>query len=329
MCYTASEKAEIIRLVEQSELPVKRTLAELGIARSTFYEWYRRYRQRGEKGLDERRSQRRQFWNRIPAAVREQVVQIALERPELSPRELAWHITDHEGYFISESSVYRILKACGLLTSPAFEIVSAKDKFDQPSTRVNELWQIDFTQLKVVNWGWYYLCTVLDDYSRYIVAWRLAPTMTSDDAKATLDSALAATGIEHIKIELRPRLLSDNGSAFIAEPLAQYLRKYKIQHIRGAPYHPQTQGKIERYHRSMKSIVKLDNFYFPWELEQAIANFVDYYNHHRYHESLDNLTPADVFSGRREEILRQRQAIKQHTLMQRRQIYLSGSLQTV
>lgn len=327
MRYTASEKVEIIRLVEQSDVSVSRTLAELGIARSTFYSWYRRYQEAGYEGLL-RQPQVQRFWNRIPEAVRQQVVQIALERPELSSRELAWHITDHEGYFISESSVYRILKACDLLTSPVFEVVSAKDKFDHPTTRVNELWQIDFTQLKVVRWGWYYLCTVLDDHSRYIVAWRLAPTMTSDDAKATLDLAIATTGVKHVKVEHRPRLLSDNGSAFISEPLAKYLNSHHIQHVRGAPYHPQTQGKIERYHRSMKSIVKLEYFYFPWELEQSIASFVDYYNQHRYHESLDNCTPAAVFEGRREEILIQRQITKQRTLQHRQQQHLQLTLQT-
>ncbi len=329
MRYTPVEKLEIIRLVEQADISVKQVLTELGIARSTFYVWYRRYQTKGYDGLADQRSQSRQFWNRIPDAVREQVVQIALDRPELSPRELAWHITDTEGYFISESSTYRILKANDLVTSPVFEVVSAKDRFDQPTTRVNELWQTDFTQLKVLNWGWYYLCTVLDDYSRYIVAWRLAPTMTSDDVKATLDLAVERTGIDHIKIEHRPRLLSDNGSAFVSDELAKYLARHHLTQVHGAPYHPQTQGKIERYHRSMKSVVKLENFYFPWELEQTIASFVDYYNQHRYHESLDNLTPEAVFLGRAQEVQLRRDRIKQQTLIARRQQYLSSSVQLV
>jgi transposase-like protein len=329
MRYTQAEKLEIIRLVEQADVPVKQVLAELGIARSTFYEWYRRYATDGYDGLADHRSHSRQFWNRIPDAVREQVVQIALECPELSPRELAWHITDTEGYFISESSTYRILKACDLITSPVFQVVSANEKFEHPTTRVNELWQTDFTQLKVIGWGWYYLCTVLDDYSRYILAWRLAPTMTTDDVKATLTIAVKATGIQQVKIEHRPRLLSDNGSAFIAEPLAHYLQDHHIQHVRGAPYHPQTQGKIERYHRSMKSVVKLENFYFPWELEQTIASFVAYYNHRRYHESLGNITPADVYFGRAQEVQLRREQIKQQTLIARRQQYLPSSVQTM
>jgi len=319
MRYTVAEKFEIIRLVEQADVPVNQVLAELGIARSTFYDWYKRYQQDGHEGLADRSSQPHQFWNRIPDAEREQVVQIALEHPELSPRELAWYITDHQAYFISESSTYRILKACDLVTSPVYQVVSAKDEFEKPTKRVNELWQTDFTQLNVVGWGRYYLCTVLDDFSRYIVAWRLAPTMTSQDAKTTLDLAVVRTGVEHIKVELRPRLLSDNGAAFVSDELAKYLKRYQLSHIRGAPYHPQTQGKIERYHRSMKSVVKLENFYFPWDLEQAVASFVDYYNQHRYHESLDNLTPSDVFLGRALEVQIYRQQIKQQTFISRRQ----------
>ena len=142
--------------------------------------------------------------------------------------------------------------------------------------------------------------------------------MASADVQDTLDIALAETGVTHVKVKQRPRLLSDNGPAFISDALAEYLKPYQIQHIHSRPYHPQTQGKIERYHRSMKSIVKLDTFYYPWELEQAIANFVAYYNHQRYHESLDNLTPADMYFGRAEEVLTQRQIIKEQTLLERR-----------
>jgi transposase InsO family protein len=321
MRYSQPERMEIIRLVEQSELSVTQTLQELGVPESTFYRWYKRYREAGYDGLADRKPGPRQFWNRIPDEVREQVVDVALERPEQSSREVAWFITDHEGYFISESSVYRILKAKDLVTSPVFRLVSASDRFENPTTRVNEMWQTDFTQLKVIGWGWYYLCTVLDDYSRYILAWRLAPTMASEDVKRTLDIARERTAItEQIVVQHRPRLLSDNGPSFVSQSLARYLDIYKIKHVRGAPYHPQTQGKIERYHRSMKNIVKLDNYYFPWQLEQAIAAFVDYYNHHRYHEALDNLIPADVYFGRAEEVKARRAQIKQKTLQERRNI---------
>ena len=323
--YSQAEKMEIIRLVETSELPVKQTLVELDVPRSTFYDWYRRYTERGYDGLAARQPQQQQFWNRIPDQVRERVVEVALEKTELSPRQLAWHLTDTQGYFISESSVYRILKGYDLVTSPVFQLVSAKDKFDHPTQRVNEMWQTDFTQFKVVDWGYYYLCTVLDDYSRYILSWRLATTMSSTDVEETLNVAVAKTGVQHIKVRHRPRLLSDNGPAFVSEALAKFLKRHHMNHVRGAPYHPQTQGKIERYHRSMKSIVKLDIYYAPSDLEYAIANFVRYYNEQRYHESLDNVTPADMYFGRFTAVMTQRERIKQQTLQHRREQYLQAA----
>jgi len=318
---SAAEKMEIIRIVEESGLPVKQTLAELEVPRSTFYRWYNHYLEAGYEGLEDRQPQQRQFWNRIPQAVREQVVQIALEHPEQSPRELAWHITDHEGYFISESSVYRILKSFDLITSPAFILLKASDKFPHPTQRVNELWQTDFTQFKVTGWGYYYLSTVLDDFSRYILAWKLTTGMAHSDVQDTLDLAIAATGITQVAVKHRPRLLSDNGPAYLSGDLAAYLQTHGIQHTRGQPYHPMTQGKIERWHRSLKNVICLENHYFPWQLEQAIAAFVQHYNHHRYHEALDNLTPADVYFGRKAEVVTQRALIKRQTLDLRRAEY--------
>jgi putative transposase len=318
MRYSQTEKMEIIRLVEASDLSVKQTLQELDVPRSTFYRWYQRYQHAGYEGLEAAKPQARQFWNRIPDRVRDEVVDLALNHPEESSRQLAWRYTDEEDSFISESSVYRILKGYDLIASPVFQLVTAKDRFDKPTRRVNEMWQTDFTYFKVVGWGWYYLCSVLDDYSRYILAWRLSKTMGSDDVQATLDMALEKTGVTRVKLKHRPRLLSDNGPGFVAEALQSYLKHYGIRHIRSAPYHPMTQGKIERWHRSMKNVVKLDTYYFPWELEHSIAGFVDYYNNERYHESLDNLRPTDVYLGRGKGILKRREEVKRTTLLARR-----------
>jgi len=318
MRYSQSEKMEIIRTVESSQLGVRATLRELEVSPSTFYDWYRRYRENGYDGLARQRSSPRRFWNRIPDLVRDAVVDIALEQPDKSPRELAWHITDTQGYFISESSVYRILKACDLITSPAYIVMSAGDTFRHPTRRINELWQTDFTYLKVLGWGWYYLSTVMDDYSRYIISWKLATGMSADDVMATLDEAVQVTGVDRIRIRHRPRLLSDNGPCYLSGKLKEYLTDQGLGHTRSAPYHPMTQGKIERYHRSMKNVVRLQHYYTPWELEREIARFVEYYNNHRYHESLDNVTPADKYHGRAEQIISQREKIKRETLKLRR-----------
>ena len=318
MRYSRSEKLEIIRLVEQSELPVKRTLAELQVSRASFYRWYRAYEATGTAGLERRSSPRRQFWNKVPEQERQRVVEVALAEPELSPRELAWRITDREGWFISESSVYRILKAFDLVTSPHHIVLSAADRFAQPTRRVHEMWQTDFTYLKITGWGWYYLGTILDDFSRYVICWRLFTTMSSDDVKELLDEAVALTGVTGVPVRYRPRLLSDNGPCYMAKGLAEWMEANDMQHVRGKPYHPQTQGKIERYHRTMKNVVKLENYWLPGDLKRKLASFVTWYNTQRYHESLQNLTPQDVYVGRGREIQVQRELLKMQTLRARR-----------
>ena len=176
MRYPASEKLEIIRLVERSHLPVRRTLDKLGIPATTFYRWYDGYRAFGEAGLEGRTSGPGRVWNRIPDDVRRQVVDLALDEPELSPRELAVTFTDTRGYFVSEAPVYRPLKAHDPITSPAFVVIKAASEFKDKTTAPNQLWQTDFTSFKVICWGWFYLSTILDDYSIYIIAWKLCTT---------------------------------------------------------------------------------------------------------------------------------------------------------
>jgi putative transposase len=207
-------------------LPARRTLEKLGIPRSSFYRWYDRYRRGGPEALADRPSRPDRVWNRIPEAIRNQIVDLALEEPELSPRELAARFTVEEKYFVSEASVYRFLKAHDLI------------------------------EMTVVH---------------------------------------------------RPRLLSDNGSSYVAGNLADWLDERNIEHVRGAPFHPQTQGKIERWHQRLKNRVLIEHYYLPRDLEPQVSAFVEHYNHARYHESLDNLTPADVYFGRAETTVAHRE----------------------
>ena len=321
MRYPASEKLEIIRLVEQSHLPTKRTLEKLGIPKTTFYRWYDRYLVGGPEALEDRRPTPSRVWNRIPTSVRDKIKDLALKESELSPRELAVRFTDTEKYFVSEASVYRILKSYDLITSPAYVVLSAADEFQDKTTRPNQLWQTDFTYLKVIGWGWFYLSTILDDYSRYIIAWKLCTTMRTEDVTDTLDLALHASGCDQATVLHKPRLLSDNGSSYISGELAEWLEDQKMDHVRRAPYHPQTQGKIERWHQTLKNRILLENYYLPGDIQQQIDAFVDHYNHRRYHESLQNLTPADVYFGRGQTILKQRERIKRKTIETRRLLH--------
>ena len=223
-----------------------------------------------------------------------------------------------KGYFVSEASVYRLLKAHDLITSPAFVVVKAADEFHDKTTAPNQLWQTDFTYFKVIGWGWFYLSTILDDYSRYIIAWKLCTTMRTDDVTETLNLALKASGCDRAKVVHKPRLLSDNGSSYISGDLAEWLEDQKIDHVRGAPYHPQTQGKVERWHQTLKNRILLENYFLPGDLERQIGAFVDHYNNHRYHESIGNVTPADAYFGRDTAIIERRQKIKNLTIQIRR-----------
>ena len=318
MRYPPSEKLEIIRLVEGSHLSARLTLAKLGIPRTTFYRWYDRYLQRGEAGLQDQSPKPKHVWNRIPDAVRRKVVKLALKETELSPRELAVTFTDKESYFVSEASVYRVLKAHDLITSPAFIVIKAANEFKDKTTAINQLWQTDFTYLKIIGWGWFYLSTILDDYSRYIIAWKLCTNMRTQDVTDTLDLALEASGCDQVHVVHKPRLLSDNGSSYVSGELAEWLQDKGMKHSRGAPYHPQTQGKIERWHQTLKNRILVENYFLPGDLEAQIEAFVDHYNHQRYHESLSNVTPADVYFSRDKAILQQRERIKRKTLEARR-----------
>ena len=170
----------------------------------------------------------------------------------------------------------------------------------------------------MIGWGWFYLSSVLDDFSRYIIAWKLCATMKAEDVTATLELALKASGLDKASIVHRPRLLSDNGSSYISADLAKWLDRKSMSHVRGAPYHPMTQGKIERWHQTLKNRILLENYFLPGDLEAQIDAFVADYNHRRYHESIDNLTPADVYFGRRSTILAERERIKRQTIASRR-----------
>ncbi|MBP59940.1 MAG: IS3 family transposase, partial [Planctomycetaceae bacterium] len=181
-----------------------------------------------------------------------------------------------------------------------------------------QLWQTDFTYLKVIGWGWMYLSTILDDYSRYIIAWKLGTSIKAEDVSETLELALKTSGCDQARARHKPRLLSDNGASYISGDLADWLEDKGMSHVRGAPYHPQTQGKIERWHQTLKNRILLDHYFFPGALEASIEAFVDHYNHHRYHESINNLTPADVYFGRGQAILEQRDRIKRKTIESRR-----------
>ena len=307
------QKLAILTDVEKS--PNKKKLLEsLGVSRSTYYAWRRRIRREGRSGL-EHRGRGSPGWNRLLDSEREYILEQARTFPQLSCRELAVRITDSGRFYISESSVYRILKAAGLIKPHLVEQKAAKEYHTKPK-RVNEQWQSDITYIKIIGWGFYFLISVLDDVSRYILAWTLSEDMTGESISDVVEDALAFAGIE--ADDKKPRFLSDNGSGYVGATLNNYLDVWGIRHIYAAPYHPQTNGKIERYHLTLKTNGSLLVFTTPYEFVRFMEAFVDYYNHERVHEALGNVTPADVYVGRREKILKARAQLKERSVSRRK-----------
>jgi transposase InsO family protein len=233
-------------------------------------------------------------------------------------------VTDTCGFTVSESSVYRILKAEGLIREVQPRSFPAESEYRIKTTRPNQQWQTDATYLLVKNWGWYYLISVLDDFSRRILAWGLLPAMRAGDFSQVVEAAVERAGVEQVPLSNRPRLVTDRGPALISKDFG---------HILASPYHPQTNGKIERYHRSCKERINLIVWETPGELESEIQAFVDYYNSRRYHEALGNVTPEDVYFGKRDSIHTKRRRLKGVTLARRQAINAklarSASAQTV
>ena len=315
-------KREVIELVRRSPVAKKETLAGLSLPPSTYYRWQRRYRDEGEVGLVDRRPQPATIWNRLRPEEEQTILRAALQEPDHSPREIACWISDHAGFTVSESSVYRVLKRHGLVREVNGVGFPAGPEYRIKTTRVNEQWQSDASYFFVVGWGWYYFISALDDFSRFLLAWELKTDMTSASIGEVVEQAVEWTGMKNVPVKDRTRLLSDNGSSYLSRAFEDYLRMRQIRHIRCSPHHPQTNGKIERFHETLKARLNLLVYTSPEELRRALAEFIEFYNYRRYHEGIGNVTPADVYYGRREEILKRREVQKQQTLQERIQYNL-------
>ena len=315
---SAEEKLNVLRLAECSQLTKSEVLKKFDVPASTYYRWQRTFRQAGRLGLRDITTRKGPNWNQLLDSEHETILDMATLYPDLSSRELAFKIIDKCNFSVSESTVYRMLKAAGLIQSNVRKTFPASSEYHCKPARVNQQWQTDASYFKAVGWGWYYLISVLDDYSRRIIAWRLQEDMTADSFSEVVELACEAAGIDKLDIEHRPKLVSDRGPALISGDFETYLEERGIGHILASPYHPQTNGKIERYHRSCKEKVNLNVHATPFELEHEISAFIRWYNSERYHEAIGNVTPDDVYFGRRDEILKQRKELKQKTLARRR-----------
>ena len=302
------EKAVILSMVETMLRCKRQALFELGIARSTYYRW---------RQVQPDSGNRKRPWNQITPDEEDRILAVARESPDLSSRQLSAWITDNAGFAVSESTVYRILRREGLVKRPEVQLVAGKE-YHTKTTRPHQMWATDASYFRVVGWGYYYLVTVMDDYSRFIQAWKLQKDMSANSLIEVVQEAVDATGMTDIPVEDRTKLLSDNGAGYVSRSFRDYLHLVGIRHILAAPFHPQTNGKLERYHQSIKREVNQLPYEAPSHLDKAIADFVEYYNYRRYHKALGNVTPADVLYGRREQILQRRKEVQILTINRRK-----------
>ena len=312
---SAGEKAAVLAQVEAVPDAKRHTLRDLGISKSTYYRWCKRRRY---GGLEDRPSGPRRPWNRLRPDEEEAVLTAARGMPEWRSRQLSAWITDNKGLAVSASTVYRLLRREGLVKRVELQLLAGKE-YHQKTTSPHQLWATDASYFRVVGWGYYYMVTVMDDYSRFILAWKLQRDMTADSLIEVVQDAVDRTGMDDVPVANRTKLLSDNGSGYISRAFREYIQLVGIKHILASPFHPQTNGKLERYHQTLKREVNQIPYEVPQDLEVAIKEFVAFYNHRRYHKALGNVTPADVLEGRREEILAWRREVQKATFEQRKQ----------
>ena len=315
------DRLKLLWQLERTGRKRRHFLRSLGIPESTYYHWRQLYRKEGFEGLSRKRNRSGRIWNRLLAVEEETILQVARENPELASRLVAVKVTDERGFNVSTTTAYRVLKRHGLIVPKPPEEYPAGKECRHKTTRPNEIWQSDGTTLIIAGWGYYKLILVLDDYSRKLLSWTLQPTETADAISEAVEGAVENTGIDQLPEDQKPVLLTDNGSGFTSNLLADYLKFQGIRHIFGKPYHPQTQGKVERVNRSLKEKLCLVIYTSPGELEAAIRKVKKRYNA-APHSAHKNVSPNDVYDGKKEEILERRKAQKEWTLARRKIVNL-------
>lgn len=329
MAMDGAKRAGLIEALADSGYGRASKLRALGIPRSTFYNWRRRYLEDGVGGVERGRPVSRRSWNKLREEELAAILEVALAEPELSPRLIAVKVTDERGFCVSEATVYRRLKERSLVKPRPAERAPAAQEWRHKTAGPDEIWQSDATNFLIPGWGYYKAIPVIDDYSRRLLALPLRPDETSGSISDAVELARQeANGLGHALKE-PPTLLTDNGAGFVGKELAKYLRYHDMRHIFGKPYHPQTQGKVERFNRKLKDKVCLTVYYSPVDLERELRRAMAEYNA-TPHEALGNVSPDDVYAGRRDEILKRRAELKRLTLENRKRYNLArlGRVQT-
>ena len=281
------------RWSDRTELPVKRLVQWIGLGMSKYYGWIKRYGQVNEHNRLVPRDHWLETWER------EAIVAFHAEHPLEGYRRLTYMLMDADLVAASPATVYRVLKQAGCFARWNRAESRKGQGFQQPLAP-REHWHIDITYVNVCG-TFYYLTSVLDGCSRYIVHWELRESMKEADVEIVLQRAREAFP------GATPRIISDNGPQFIAQDFKEFIRLSGMTHVRTSPYYPQSNGKLERWHGTLKQDCLRPNV--PLSLEEArllVAQFVEHYNHTRLHSAIGYVTPADRLAGRQQAIFDER-----------------------
>lgn len=274
---------------EKTELSAERIVRWIGMGRGKFFDWKKRYGLANEHNGKVPRDHWIEDWER------QKIIDFHARHPFEDYRRLTFMMIDADEVAVSPSTTYRVLRAAGLLDRCNRGPSKKGTGFEQPSGP-HRHWHMDISYLNVAG-TFYYLCSVLDGYSRAIVHWEIREAMKERDVEVILQRARE----KHPKA--RPRIISDNGPQFIAQDFKVFIREARMTHVRTSPYYPQSNGKIEAWHKTLK--VTTIRPKAPDTLEEArrlAERFVGHYNHHRLHSQIGYVTPADKLAGREEEI---------------------------
>lgn len=278
----------------KTEFEVTQISHWLGIGRSKYYRWVEREGQANQHGGRQPR------WHWLTEREKAAIINYYSDHRQTGYRRLAYMMLDANVVAVSPSSVYRVLLTAGLLRSGPSQASSKGQGFKQP-LRSHQHWHIDITYINICG-TFYYLCTILDGYSRFIVHWEIRPAMREADVEIVLQRAR-----ENFP-KARPRIISDNGPQFIARDFKHFIRLCGMQHVRTSPYYPQSNGKIERWHQTLKQeCIRPGTPLSPTDADRLVAAFVDQYNYHRLHSAIGYITPWDKLQRREAEIFSQRQ----------------------
>ena len=318
MRFSAEEKLRIINLVRESNDSTRNVLKELGINSSTYYKWYDRYRKSGPAGLENFKPTPKRFWNSLSKTERRQAIKIAFTNPEMAPKEIAREFSNIYGSYISESSIYRILNSFDKFESNKIQVIKGRERFSVSATSVNDIWKTEFVYVRLTELGFYYLLFVIDDYSKYVIDWKLYNSLTEKDPEQLVLKALWNTGLKSIRVKHRARLLTGTFSKMFIERLKEYLYDFDLKNLAGNSAGTINIRRTDGAIQPKKNIINLNNYYLPGDIEKQVTRFVDYYNNQCILKAFNNMTPASIYFKQENAVKQQRESIKEKTLLMRK-----------